>query len=416
MFFLAIRHLGSRRRQTILTLLGILLGTAAFVVISGFMLGFREYFVDQLINNDLQIRISAKEDLLTEHSLDTAFFPNATHVFWQVPPSGRKDSPKIKNPQGWYQILDADTRVTAFSPQLSTQVILTRSGTSLTAKFLGSDPNRQQQVTNIRKYMTQGHFSDIGSGGNRIVAGEDLLKKMGARVSETILISNGRGEPVPFKIVGAFQVGIAALDESTVFGALSDAQAINQTPSQINVIAIRIKNIDEAAAMAKSWSTLSDDKVESWDTINANFLNIFHIQDAIRYLMTGSILIVAGFSIYNILNMVVTQKRKEIAILRSMGYEPRDILNLFLVQGVILGAIGGALGLLVGFLACLKLSHTPFGGGPLGKGSGYMTVSFGIGIYIRGFLLSFSASVLASALPARAAGKMTPIDVIRLES
>lgn len=132
--------------------------------------------------------------------------------------------------------------------------------------------------------------------------------------------------------------------------------------------------------------------------------------------MTISILVVAGFGIYNILNMVVTQKRKEIAILRAIGYESWDIIKLFLIQGLIVGITGGIVGVAIGYGFCKHMATLPFSGGPMGSGNGRMMVSFDPFIYINGFILAFGSSLLASFLPARAAGKLTPIDVIRSES
>src|SRR5688572_19270251 len=128
MFFLAIRHLLSRRRQTILTLFGIFLGSMGYILVSGFMLGFREFIIDQLVNNDAQVRVFAREEYVTRQLLDKSFFRDQfLHVFWKSSPSGRKDSARIENPQGWYKRLQADPRVEAFSPQLSAQVVLTRA-------------------------------------------------------------------------------------------------------------------------------------------------------------------------------------------------------------------------------------------------------------------------------------------------
>jgi len=413
MFFLALRQLLSRKKQTILTILGILLGTLAYIIISSMLLGFREFLIDQLLNNDAHIRITARQDELTEHSLDQAFYPQKL-VHWLTPPSGFKNSPRIQNPQGWYQRLKADPRVVAFSPQLNTQILMTRSGISVSARMIGSNPDQQLQVTTLGTYMTEGQFTDIGSGSNRLVAGTALLQKLGARVGETVWISSGKKAPLPFKIVGAFQVGIRTLDETTVFGSLSDAQALNNTPSDITDIAIRIKEVSQAKSMAQTYRQLDSEQVQSWDEVNANFLAVFKIQDSVRYMMTVSILIVAGFSIYNILNMVVNQKRKEIAILRSIGFEPKDIIKLFLIQGLILGLIGGLLGLGFGWIASFLLSKVPFPGSPLTSG-GTLMMSFTPSIYIIGFILSISSSLLASWLPARAAGKLSPIDIIRSE-
>src|SRR5262245_52490874 len=126
MIFLALRYLSARRKQTLLTLLGIFFGTAAYVAISGLMLGFRGYFIDQLINNDAHVRISAREEFLTDHSLDKEFYGSTQettqHVFWDPPPSGRKDSNIVENPQEWYQRLKTDPRVAAFSPHLTSAV------------------------------------------------------------------------------------------------------------------------------------------------------------------------------------------------------------------------------------------------------------------------------------------------------
>ena len=103
MISLALRYLLARRKQTILTFLGIFFGTVAFVAISGFMLGFREYLVEQLINNSAHVHIQAREDFLTEHSLDQDFYKKEyAHIFWDPPPSGRKDSAMVENPQNWY--------------------------------------------------------------------------------------------------------------------------------------------------------------------------------------------------------------------------------------------------------------------------------------------------------------------------
>ncbi len=415
MFFLALRHLTSRKRQTFLTLMGIVLGSCGYVVVSGFMLGFQEYLIDQLVNNDAHVRVYAREDFLTEHGLDGSFFGQSgpSHVFWAVPPAGRKNSAQIQNPEGWYKRLSADPRVVAYSPQLTTQVIVTRAGASLSGRLVGVEAVRQVRVTNVAEYMTAGKFTDIAGGGNRIMVGEEFLAKLGGRVGDSVLVANGLVAPIPFKIMGSFRTGVKSLDEGTFYSALADVQRINMTPSQVNEIAIRLVDATQAREIARSLGFKVDERVKSWDEINQSFLNVFRIQDMVRYMMVVSILIVAGFGIYNILNMVVSQKRKEIAILRSMGFDSRDILSLFFIQGVILGIVGGLLGLLIGYGICVWLETMPAFSGPMGSSQGHLQVSFSSRIYWYGLSLAFFSSAFASLLPARAAGKMTPIDIIR---
>ncbi len=131
--------------------------------------------------------------------------------------------------------------------------------------------------------------------------------------------------------------------------------------------------------------------------------------------MTISILVVAGFGIYNILTMAVNQKRREIAILRSMGFEPKDIIQLFLTQGLILGSTGSTVGLGLGYLFCRIMEQIPVSSQRL-MGGGKMLVSFDPLIYVKAFILGFLAAIVASLLPARSAGKLEPIEIIRSDA
>lgn len=413
MIFLAVKYLLARPRQTLLTLLGIFLGTTAYIAISGFMLGFRVYLINQLINNSAHIHIQAREDFLTEHGLDQPFFGSRfQHVFWDPPPSGRKDSAIVDNPQSWYRRLRGDPRVEAFSPQLTSAVILSKGKALATAVIVGCDPLQQVKVTTIGTYVSEGRFADLATGGNRLVIGGELQRRLGVLLLQNVLVTPAQGSPVPFKVVGVYHTGIRQADVMA-YGALGDVQAVNGTPNQVNEIAVKLYDHTQAAALATMWSALSPEKVESWDQQNASFFDVFRMQDIIRYLAIGAILVVAGFGIYNVLNMTVMQKRRDIAILRSMGYAPRDILALFFSQGLILGLSGTALGLTFGFFLSRYLRTLPFGGGHGGFGTGHLMISMDPAIYLQSALLGLASASIAGILPARAAGKLTPIEIIR---
>ncbi len=413
MWFLALRHLLSRKRQSILIFLGITLGTTAFVAISGMMIGFQEYIVNQLVNNDAHIRISRREQRITSESVKSALFDDHELVRWQTPPSGRRDSPNIEHVGGWMDRLDANPIVASYAPQLVLNGILNRGDVSINVRAIGTDPERQSRITTIENYMLQGKFKDIGQTGNRVVVGEGVLQALGAKTSETIHLSTGRGEPTAFKIVGVFQFGIKGLDDAVIFTSITDLQKANKTPSEVSDLAVRLTDVSLARKVATTWASTSNDKVQSWDQANENVLSVFTVQDVVRFSMTISILVVAGFGVYNVLNMMVNQKQREIAILRSIGFPPRDILILFLTQGVILGLFGGILGDVIGYFVSLWMSHLEVGSAKNMGRTGTMLVSFQPMIYVRGFFLAFVASVVASVLPARAAAKLSPIQIIR---
>lgn len=415
MVFLALRHLLSRKKQTTLTLLGILLGTAAYIAITAMMMGFQTFLVDQLVNNDSHIRIKAREELLTAESLNSAFFQEKTFVHWLRPPSGRKDNAYILAPGTWMNRLENDEKVVGASPQLVVQGIARYGSVAMGISLVGSEPERQKRVSNIESSMVVGKFSDIGTSGNRIAVGDEFLKKLGVTRGETIFITVGKELPQPFRIVSIFHIGIKNIDESRIFAALGDVQRLNQTPSRVSDIAIRLTDVNRAAEVASTYNLLGQEKVQSWDQSNEGILSVFKTQDIVRNSMTISILIVAGFGIYNILSLAVTHKRREIAILRSMGFEPGDITQLFLIQGIILGMIGGLIGVVLGFaishiMAMIEIS------GDRGLGGNHMLILFDSIIYVKAFTLALVSACFASFFPARAAGHLEPIEIIRSEN
>lgn len=413
MIALAFRYLLSRPRQTILMLLGFFFGTAAFVLLSGVMLGFRHYLVYQLVNNDAHVHIQAREEFLTEKSLNQAFFgPLADWVAWDVPPSGRKDSARVESPEVWYERLENDPRVEAFTPRLTASVIVSKGKIAVPVSLIGCDPMRQMRVATIGDYVVEGRFADIASGGNRIVIGDQLRKRLGVTLSQNVMVSAAEGRSAPFKVAAIFRTGNHIFD-AQAYGSLADVQAVNRTPNEVNEIAVRLKDYTTAAALAGTWSGLGPEKVESWDQKNSNIFSIFRIQDAVRYLSIGSIMIVAGFGMYNVLNITVVQKRKDIAILRSMGYGMGDIVRIFFTQGMVLGVVGTILGLSFGYAFSFYLETIRIGTGPVGLGVDHLLVSREPGIYLKSAALALGSASVASILPASAAGKLAPIQIIR---
>ncbi|MGW8247236.1 MAG: ABC transporter permease [Acidiferrobacterales bacterium] len=412
MLFLAVRHLLSRKKQTVLILLGISLGTTMYVVISGMQLGMREFTLDRLLQNIAHIRISARDRVIDATEMTDRFFGPGAAVKWIIPPSGKREEAHIVYPQGWFDRLRDDPDVVAYAPGLTLNVIISRRQSKYPGTLAGIEPEKTMRVTAMEKYMTHGSLRDLIGGGNKLVVGEGVLDRLGVRVGDTIRVSTGIGETRPFKIVGTWKLGVKQVDEVLMMASLRDVQALNRTPGRINEINVKLADINDAQKIADQWELVARDNVESWSETNANFLQIFAIQDIVRYSVTAAILIVAGFGIYNVLSIMVTQKRHEIAILGSMGYPPRKILLLFMEQGLILGIGGALIGLPLGYALCQYVGSIEVNFTGVGT---HLLVSYSPSIYLVGFLLAFISALLASYLPSHAASKMMPIDIIRSE-
>ncbi|MCK6598225.1 MAG: ABC transporter permease [Bdellovibrionaceae bacterium] len=408
MLFLAFRHIFARPKQSLLTLLGVALGTTAFITFAAIMTGFQSFIIDQLVNNDAYVKISAKEKMVTEKDLNESLFKDKIHTFWTTSPSGRQESAKINYPLGWYKKLDNDSRVVAYTPLIGAMVLYIKGGISISGKLQGVDPISQVKVTNIMNYIIAGDYQSLSGGGNKIIIGQGLLGKMGAKLNDSILISVGKADPIPFKVSGVFKTGIMTLDDTFGYAYIRDVQRALSRPSEITDIAIRLTDVSESLGFADEYGEFTDEKVQSWEQSNANILSVFSLQNFIRTFITIAIMIVASFGIYNILNILVNQKRKDIGILRSFGYDAGEIQNLFMIQGLFLGITGGIIGLFFGFVMSLYLSTLRIGGM-----TDKLMINFSLELYSMGILMAVAASVISSYLPARAAGKLNPIDIVR---
>ncbi len=407
MLFLALRHLINRPHQTILTLIGITLGAAGYIVFSGLQIGYQDYVIDRLVNVDAYVRISPRDEIITKETFKNVFFPDAA-VRWITPPSGRVYNSYLTNIRGWYERLDADPRVVAYSPQLTREVILAHAKFSLPVRLVGINPQTQRRVTNMESDIIQGTLSAIGQGDSLVLIGEDLMMRLGAHHGASINIVTSSGTVFPAKIVGVYRTGVKQIDMRIAYASIATVQKVTRSPGEISDIVVRLRDVTTAAATATEWSRYSTDKVESWDQSKEDIRVTLKTQTIVRNTTTFTIMLIIAFGIYNILNMVVNQKKREIAILRSIGYDQRETIFLFLVQGVILGVCGALAGIALGATACSYIETIK-----IGVGRGHMPMSWNTAIYINAFVIVVASSIIASFLPARNAGRLSPIDIIR---
>ncbi len=328
MIFLALRQLLARPQQTILTFIAIVIGTAGYIAFSGIMFGFREYIIEQLVNNDAQIRISPRDELISEDMFNNIFFPDST-IKWIKPPSGKTDNSRLDNIQWWYEKLQKDPEIVAYSPQLVRQITFLRGKLLFPAKIIGVRPETQALITNTDKYIVAGGtLKNLGEGDSLAIIGANLQTKMGVMLNDVVQVGIP-GKQISFlKIIGIIQTGNKMIDDSLCFTSITTLQRITESPSEISDIVIRVMDVSRAKEIAEDWSQFTRDKVESWDQANESIMSIFKMQDIIRNTITVVIMLIISFGIYNILNMVVSGKKRDIAILRSIGYEESDIIVL----------------------------------------------------------------------------------------
>jgi len=234
---------------------------------------------------------------------------------------------------------------------------------------------------------------------------------LGLKVDQYVRINAGKGNPKTFKVSGIFHFGNEQVDKSMAFANLLDVQVLTKNPGRVNEIAVALFDIDISSEVANEWQMISSDKVQDWQEANQSFMEMIKVQDLTRYFITTAVLIVAAFGIYNVLTIMINQKRKEIAILRAIGYGPQKIFELILYQGLVLGIAGGALGLLLGYLLCLYVGSIELS---IEIGGGHtLWIAYDLSTYFIAFISANISSIIASIIPAHAASKLTPMEIIR---
>jgi lipoprotein-releasing system permease protein len=214
-------------------------------------------------------------------------------------------------------------------------------------------------------------------------------------------------------IGGIFQSGLADVDEIQSYVNLNMAQQILGVRSNyISRINVKLKDIEDAPEMAQIIDRTYDIKALDIKTANAQFDTGSDTRTLISYAVSITLLTVAGFGIYNILNMFIYEKMDDIAILKAMGFTGRDVKYIFITQALIIGLVGGVLGILFGYGASVFIDNVPFENEALPTIDTY-PVNFDSRFYFIAIIFTFVSTFLAGYLPSRKAQKVDPIEIIR---
>lgn len=404
----ALRHLLARKRQTLVSLSGIVLGTAFFLGISAMMQGSETDFIHRLIDNSAHVTV---EDDYRNPRLQPAsqLYPGALIQMHRVKPV--TETRGIRNYKQALEDIGQMPGVTA-SPLLQGQGLVSFSGRDEALVLNGMIPKDITSITTIGSYMTEGSVEDLMANLDGIIIGSELARVLSLERGETIPISAATGQLHSFKIVGIFHTGRAAFDQSQVFLNLKRVQALLNRPNRANRILIKLTDPYAARATAARIESHLQYKSVSWQEASEDIMSTLALRNVIMYSVVSAVLLVAAFGIYNVISTVVLEKQRDIAILKSMGFHARDIQVIFLSEGVILGVLGCLLGLPLGAGIMFALGRLIF------KFPGTtqptpMPIDWSWQQFAVAAAFALAAATGAALLPARKAASVRPVDILR---
>ncbi len=399
--------LTARIKQLVAAVLSVMFGISMYVFMNSFMDGVNTFQSDITFSAMSHIKIynELKGDpraIITRNKADElVLVSNAKNIRYT---EGIKNIDEIK--KGLKDI----NEITGIAAQLNQNVFIRNGVSKINANLSGIETQEENNVFGTAENIVQGNLYDLDKRNNGIILGTGLAEIIGVSLNDNITIQTSDGVSKVFKVVGTIETGAASLDRSRALVNIDVArQLLNKNKSYATDLMIDVDEYKNATDIAKSIQPLTQYKVEPWQEGNAQMDSGELLRNIIAIATSLTILIVAGFGIYNIMTMTVNEKIKEIAILNAMGFNSKDIIEIFLLQSIFIGFLGGIAGLVFGNIISRIIDNTPFQLGLLDS----LPMNYNPQDYALAFLFGLVITFIAGYLPALRASKLDPVDTLR---
>jgi lipoprotein-releasing system permease protein len=405
-------HLFSKKRQTIVAMLGVMFGVTVFIFQAGLLTGLQNYFIEKTVNTTAHVHIYNEVRTGRPHVL-TRYIDTTAQLLIVRNQKPRDEERKVRNGNQIIRDIEKDPRVEGVAPFLGLQGIY-RFGMSQQAGTLaGVDIMREDQLFKVKDNLIAGDLLRMETLPNGIILGAGLADKLGATVDNSIIVISSKGVALDMKVVGISKTGITLQDNTRAYISLRNAQRLlQQSASYITDINVRLRDVEQSESVAREYQHRYGYKAEDWKAANANVFGIFRIQNLTVTFVIISILVVSGFGIFNILMTIIYEKMPDIAILKAMGYRDRDISQVFLIESLAIGSTGGSLGLLLGFAASKIVGMIPLNIEGFVSVQ-YLVINFNPLFYLAAFMFALVSTTVAGYFPARKAARFDPVEIIR---
>ena len=317
------------------SLVGVCVGVAALIVILSVMNGFEGELRDRLLSLSAPVRVTATR------AAETTDWPQIAQIARGLP--GVKDA----------------------APYAEIQALAVREPEMLPVLLRGIDPKAPAASGELAHAITQGRLEDLTRGEGRAIVGEVIAERLGLSPGDalTVLVPtvDADGTPTPklreLRVAGVFEAGLQDHDATLIFGNLADVRALGPAGTVSEGLRVQLQDVLAAPVVAAQLrarlpSTL---EVSDWTRDNANYFRAIRIEKTMMSLILLLIVAVAAFNIVAMLVMVVTDKRTDIAIMRTFGAAPGAVMGVFITQGLVIGWLGVAFGAVLGLLLALHV-------------------------------------------------------------
>ncbi len=402
----------ARWKQTLVAAVGVTFSITMFIALLSFMSGLNDLLDGLIVNRTPHVRLYNEIQASKIQPIQLAKkYANSYNFINSVKPKNEKI--EIYNSAAILKELKKDSRVLGFAPKITTQVFFNVGTIDLTGVINGIDPIEENRLFMFKEYVTTGNFMDLINTPNSIILGKGAAEKILANIGDVIQVTTSKGEKMQMKVVGYFQSGIQEVDKVQSYASIATTQKLLGVPNNyITDIQVKLKDILLAPSLAHEFSALYDLDAVDIQTANSQFETGSSVRTIISYAVGITLLIVAGFGIYNILNMMIYEKMDSIAILKATGFSGNDVNQIFITIALSIGIFGGILGLIFGAGLSYVIDNVPFNTPALPTIKTF-PINYNPKFYFIGAVFSIVTTYFAGYFPSRKASKIDPVLIIR---
>jgi lipoprotein-releasing system permease protein len=409
---IAVNLIRARLKQSIVAAVGVTFGIAMFVTLLGFMNGLNNLLDGLMLNRTPHVRLyNEVKPSPDQPVLISKDYKKNTNFIQSIKPKDR--GREIFNSKAIIEILKQDKRVIDVAPKVTAPVFFNAGSIEIAGVVNGIDVPAEEHLFKVSDYIIEGNVFDLNNENNTIIIGKGLAEKMLVKIGDVIKITTIKGGLVSLKVVGISQIGIAEIDNTMSYTSLRTAQMLlGESASYITDIQVKLTDVLMAPEVAKEYQAKFKTDVIDAQTANSQFETGSSVRSIISYAVGITLLIVAGFGIYNILNMMIYEKMDSIAILKATGFSGNDVKWIFISLSLIIGIVGGVFGLLFGFGLSQIIDAIPFETSSLPTIKTY-PIDYKYTYYVIGFTFAVCTTTIAGLFPALKASKIDPVEIIR---
>jgi lipoprotein-releasing system permease protein len=402
----------ARWKQTLVAAIGVTFSITMFITLLSFMSGLNDMLDGLIVNRTPHVRLYNEIQPSLKQPIDL-YDKYKDHYNFVSSVKPKNELQLIQNSGAIMKTLKKDKRVLGVAPKITAQVFYNVGAIDLTGVINGVDVEEENRLFFFKDYVTSGNYIDLKNTPNSIILGKGAAEKMLANIGDIIQVTTTKGERMQLKVVGYFQSGIQDVDKVQSYASMATTQKLlGESNAYITDIQVKLKDILQAPAVAKEFGNLFEVDAIDIQTANSQFETGSSIRSLISYAVGITLLIVAGFGIYNILNMMIYEKMDSIAILKATGFSGKDVQKIFIGIAITIGLFGGMLGLLFGFALSNVIDNIPFNTAALPTIKTF-PINYNPKFYLIGTIFSIITTYFAGYFPSRKASKIDPVIIIR---